>query len=257
MTRSRIDVSLSVSPIRNTAGEIIGAAKVARTYAEVNQLFGDIVKVTPSSGRSEIAGVFGPHAQVGEHLVGVEPRPLDEVRLIFASTPEAQPEIVARVASRFPPNIRARIADDPSDRRASNRLPIDLDAHVRDRDDLRARQQVERVIVPAFIDERLRNLDRHQPVHACDRGVDAAVEPERFLAGVGIGTPMHHDPFAHPIVEVIIALGPQEELPVLHLPAHLFERPPQQVRRNRAEPDPGFALQQSFGGQFCHGPPMP
>jgi hypothetical protein len=44
--------------------------------------------------------------------------PLDEVRLIFASTPEAQPGIVARVASRFPPNIRARIADDPDTTRA-------------------------------------------------------------------------------------------------------------------------------------------
>jgi hypothetical protein len=44
--------------------------------------------------------------------------PLDEVRLIFASTPEAQPGIVARVASRFPPTIRARIADDPDTTRA-------------------------------------------------------------------------------------------------------------------------------------------
>lgn len=44
--------------------------------------------------------------------------PLDEVRLIFASTPEAQPGIVARVASRFPPNIRVRIADDPETTRA-------------------------------------------------------------------------------------------------------------------------------------------
>jgi hypothetical protein len=44
--------------------------------------------------------------------------PLDEVRLIVASTPEAQPGIVNRVASRFPPGLNARIADDPDTTRA-------------------------------------------------------------------------------------------------------------------------------------------
>ena len=35
---SRIDVSLSVSPIRNASGEIIGAAKVARDITESKRL---------------------------------------------------------------------------------------------------------------------------------------------------------------------------------------------------------------------------
>jgi hypothetical protein len=44
--------------------------------------------------------------------------PLDEVRLVVASSPEAQPAIVARVTNRIPPNIHARVADDPDTTRA-------------------------------------------------------------------------------------------------------------------------------------------
>ena len=44
--------------------------------------------------------------------------PFDEVRLVVASTPEAQPGIVARVASRFPSGLRARVTDDPDTTRA-------------------------------------------------------------------------------------------------------------------------------------------
>jgi hypothetical protein len=44
--------------------------------------------------------------------------PLDEVRLVVASTLEAQPGIMTRVARRLSPDLRARVTDDPDTTRA-------------------------------------------------------------------------------------------------------------------------------------------
>lgn len=44
--------------------------------------------------------------------------PLDEVRLVLASTPEAQVGIIEHVSSRIPPELHARVANDPETTRA-------------------------------------------------------------------------------------------------------------------------------------------
>ncbi len=97
-------------------------------------------------------------------------------------------------------------------------------------------------------------MDWQQSIHARHGGIDAAVEPQRFLARVGIRTAMHRYPFAGPIEKIMLALGPQEERALVHLPAHFVERPVVQEGWHRTIGDPGFALQHQLGGRFYHLP---
>src|SRR4051812_6859441 len=61
---TRLDISLSVSPIRNAAGEIIGASKIARDITEQKKLIGNRDKI-----EAELAKV---HADLQQHASNLE-----------------------------------------------------------------------------------------------------------------------------------------------------------------------------------------
>ena len=93
---------------------------------------------------------------------------------------------------------------------------------------------------------------RKQSVQACDGSVDAALQPKRFLAKIGVRATLDRYPGAFAIMKVVMTRTAQQKLVVDQLPARHVELFAEERMRNRAICDPRFALHLLLGWRLDH-----
>src|SRR6476620_7643947 len=80
-------------------------------------------------------------------------------------------------------------------------------------------------------------VDRQQTVDACNRGVNAAVQPQRFFTGVGVRAALNRDSVAPAVMKIMMPFAAEQELVSAHLPAHFGNGFTQQSLGSKAEGD--------------------